>query len=112
MVAAKGKYTFLGSSQRIITLQYTHHSLLILERDYEEDKEETKKDEGAEGSKPEKVPDSKLPKEIQDLCNLIFSTRLMDAHLKSMQYDANKLPLGKLSKSTIMNGFAALKVSR
>ena len=84
---------------------------LILERDYEEDKEETKK-EGAEGGKPEKVPDSKLPKEIQDLCNLIFSTRLMDAHLKSMQYDANKLPLGKLSKSTIMNGFAALKVSR
>ena len=38
--------------------------------------------------------------------------RLMDAHLSSMNYDANKLPLGKLAKSTILNGFAALKVSR
>ena len=26
-----------------------------------------------------------------------------------MNYDANKLPLGKLAKSTILNGFAALK---
>ncbi|KAK7688276.1 hypothetical protein QCA50_008646 [Cerrena zonata] len=90
MVAAKGKYTFL-------------------ERDYEEDEEETKKASKGEGEEPEKVPDSKLPAEIQALCKLIFSTRLMDAHLKSMQYDANKLPLGKLSKATIMNGFAALK---
>jgi hypothetical protein len=53
--------------------------------------------------------------------------RLIDAHLSSMNYDANKLPLGididyythhvrshflpgKLAKSTILNGFAALKV--
>ena len=35
----------------------------------------------------------------------------MNATLESMQYDANKLPLGKLSKSTILNGFAALKAS-
>ena len=27
-----------------------------------------------------------------------------------MNYDANKLPLGKLAKATILNGFAALKV--
>ena len=38
------------------------------------------------------------------------SFRVMDAVLSSMNYDANKLPLGKLAKSTILNGFAALKV--
>lgn len=27
-----------------------------------------------------------------------------------MNYDAHKLPLGKLAKNTILNGFAALKV--
>lgn len=40
---------------------------------------------------------------------MIFSTKIMNATLESMQYDANKLPLGKLAKSTILNGFAALK---
>jgi poly [ADP-ribose] polymerase len=33
----------------------------------------------------------------------------MNAHLLAMKYDANKLPLGKMSKGTILNGFAALK---
>ncbi len=51
---------------------------------------------------------------------------MIDAHLSSMNYDTNKLPLGiisvlyskdlpdfspgKLAQSTILNGFAALKV--
>jgi poly [ADP-ribose] polymerase 2/3/4 len=34
----------------------------------------------------------------------------MSAALSSMNYDANKLPLGNLSKNTILRGFAALKV--
>ncbi|KAI0668738.1 poly polymerase catalytic domain-containing protein [Trametes maxima] len=57
----------------------------------------------------EKIPDSTLSSEIQTLCRLIFNSSLLDAHLSSMNYDANKLPLGKLAKSTILNGFAALK---
>ena len=36
--------------------------------------------------------------------------RLMKELLSAMNYDANKLPLGKLSKNTILSGFAALKV--
>ncbi|KAJ3481381.1 hypothetical protein NLI96_g7694 [Meripilus lineatus] len=94
MVAKKGKYTWL-------------------ERDFED--EEEKKDDtkkaGSSGDKePEKIPDCTLDPEIKSLCNLIFSTKLMDATLSSMNYDANKLPLGKLAKSTILNGFAALKL--
>jgi hypothetical protein len=57
----------------------------------------------------------------------IWINSLIDAHLSSMNYDANKLPLGsiillfacfhlttasgKLAKSTILQGFGALKVS-
>lgn len=33
----------------------------------------------------------------------------MDKALSSMNYDARKLPLGNLSKNTILKGFAALK---
>ncbi|KAF8954823.1 poly polymerase catalytic domain-containing protein [Flammula alnicola] len=91
MVPRKGKYTWL-------------------ERDYN-DEDDTEKGKEAGSSKKEDIviPDSTLASEIQDLCRLIFSTSIIDAHLSSMNYDANKLPLGKLAKSTILNGFAALK---
>ncbi|KAG6903003.1 hypothetical protein C0995_008576 [Termitomyces sp. Mi166 len=88
MVPKKGKYTWI-------------------ERDYSDD--DDSKDDKAEDKEPVVIPDSKLEPEIQDLCKLIFSTSLIDAHLSSMNYDAKKLPLGKLAKSTILSGFAALK---
>ncbi|KAA1468416.1 PARP-domain-containing protein [Dentipellis sp. KUC8613] len=92
MVAKKGKYTWL-------------------ERSFEEDKESEEKKAGPskEVKEEEPIPESTLAFEIQELCRLIFSTSLIEAHLSSMNYDANKLPLGKLAKSTILNGFAALK---
>ncbi|KAL4247742.1 Poly [ADP-ribose] polymerase [Abortiporus biennis] len=95
MVAKKGKYTWL-------------------ERDFEDAKDDDSYDNVASGSgaskkEPEKTPESQLAAEIQALIKLIFSTKLIDAHLSSMNYDARKLPLGKLAKSTILNGFAALK---
>ncbi|KAF9485628.1 PARP-domain-containing protein [Pholiota conissans] len=91
MTAKKGKYMWL-------------------ERDYDDAEEETDKHETrGEGIRSAPTPDSKLAAEIQELCRLIFSTSIIDAHLSSMNYDARKLPLGKLAKSTILNGFAALK---
>ncbi|KAF8887759.1 PARP-domain-containing protein [Infundibulicybe gibba] len=91
MVPKKGKYTWL-------------------ERDYNDDeKDEEDKEEGSSKKEEEKVPDCTLATEIQELCQLIFSTSLIDAHLSSMNYDARKLPLGKLAKSTILSGFSALK---
>ncbi len=86
----------------------------VSERDFEDEKgDKDGKDGEASGSKsdePEKTPDSQLALEVQTLCKMMFSTKLMDATLSSMNYDANKLPLGKLAKNTILNGFAALKV--
>ncbi|KAG2142574.1 poly polymerase catalytic domain-containing protein [Suillus cothurnatus] len=89
MVAAKGKYTWL---ERVF-----------------EDEDNEAESSGSNSKEDEPVPDSKLSPELQAFCNLIFSSKLIDAHLSSMNYDANKLPLGKLAKSTILNGFAALK---
>lgn len=89
MVAAKGKYTWL---ERVF-----------------EDEDNKAESSGSNSKEDEPVPESKLLPELQAFCNLIFSSKLIDAHLSSMNYDANKLPLGKLAKSTILNGFAALK---
>ncbi|EJD55242.1 PARP-domain-containing protein [Auricularia subglabra TFB-10046 SS5] len=81
-----------------------------LERDYEDDKEEDKPSgSGSKGEKEEPVPEPTIGPELQTLCRLIFNSSLIDAALSSMNYDANKLPLGKLAKNTILKGFAALK---
>ncbi|KAJ7596840.1 poly polymerase catalytic domain-containing protein [Mycena floridula] len=86
---------------------------LWLERDLGDDDEEEDKAEGNSGTqeetKPKAVPPSALPPPVQNFCKLIFSTSIIDATLKEMNYDANKLPLGKMSKSTILKGFSALK---
>ncbi|KAG9223226.1 hypothetical protein CCMSSC00406_0000085 [Pleurotus cornucopiae] len=81
----------------------------ICERDFDDKEDEEDAQAGPSKKKDEPIPDSKLAPEIQDLCNLMFSTSLIDAHLSSMNYDAKKLPLGKLAKTTILKGFEALK---
>lgn len=86
--AKKGKYTFL-------------------ERDYEDDDDE----DGGDGVKKEEddedAPkiDSKLPRQTQRLMELIFNQNHFNAVLESIGYNANKLPLGKLSKATLKQGF-------
>ncbi|KAH8120683.1 PARP-domain-containing protein [Phellopilus nigrolimitatus] len=97
MAAKPGKYTWL-------------------ERDFEsvekEDKDEgPSKGKGKGNVKPvsEKIPESTLAAEVQNLCRIIFNTGFMEAVMSSLNYDANKLPLGKLSKATVLKGFAALK---
>lgn len=53
-----------------------------------------------------------LKSRVQTLVQFIFNTGFITAHLAEMNYDANKLPLGKLAKKTILNGFEVLKVRR
>jgi poly [ADP-ribose] polymerase 2/3/4 len=40
---------------------------------------------------------------------LIFNQQYFEAAMQSYNYDVKKLPLGKLSKSTIKRGYQALK---
>ncbi|CAE6411315.1 unnamed protein product [Rhizoctonia solani] len=91
------------------TMQPKKGKYMWLERAYGDDEDEDK-GKGKEDDGPRaKTPEPTLGAELLDLASLIFSVSLIQAALSEMNYDANKLPLGKLAKSTILNGFTALK---
>lgn len=54
-------------------------------------------------------PKSQLHPAVQDLMKLIFNQQFFAATMTAMNYDVEKLPLGKLSKGTITRGYQALK---
>lgn len=83
----------------------------FIERSYENDSDnEDDGDDAKEDDDEEWVPpESKLEQSIQDLMALIFNMKYMNAAMADLNYDAKKMPLGKLSKSTILKGFQALK---
>ncbi|PKY01168.1 poly polymerase [Aspergillus campestris IBT 28561] len=90
----KGKYTFI-------------------ERNYEEDSDGEDDEAGGKKKKgeEEKRPpvQSTLTAPVQDLMSFIFNKKHFMSVMASMSYDALKLPLGKLSKRTLRNGFQILK---
>ena len=85
--AKKGKYTFL-------------------EKSYEDDEDEAKN--GVKDEEDEEKVESKLPRQTQRLIELIFNSNHFNAVLEQIGYNANKLPLGKLSKATLKTGFEHL----
>ncbi|KAJ1311334.1 hypothetical protein OPQ81_009829 [Rhizoctonia solani] len=92
------------------TMQPKKGKYMWLERAYGDEEEDNDKGKGKEEEGPRaKTPEPTLGAELLDLAGLIFSVSLIQAALSEMNYDANKLPLGKLAKSTILNGFTALK---
>jgi poly [ADP-ribose] polymerase len=58
--------------------------------------------------KPSKKNESKLDKRVQSLVSLICDLNMMKKHMLSVGYDANRMPLGKLSKASILNGYNVL----
>lgn len=91
----KGKYTFI-------------------EKNYEEDTEDEDEDEDKVVAKKPTKPKAEevkctLSAPVQDLVSFIFNKDFFQSTMASMSYDAQKLPLGKLSKRTLQNGFQALK---
>ena len=87
----KGKYTFIEKSYE--------------DSDEEEDEDPVKKEEDEED---EQGVDSDLPRQTQRLMELIFNQNHFNAVLESIGYNANRLPLGKLSKATLKQGFEHL----
>lgn len=92
---------------------------VFIERSYEPDSEE-EKELSAPGAKIEsdqsvqleiKITPSKLPPSVQNLMELIFNKQYFKEVMADLEYDADKLPLGKLSKRTLEQGYTALKVS-
>lgn len=53
--------------------------------------------------------ESTLPQAVQKLLTFIFNQQHFLSTMASMSYDAQKLPLGKLSKRTLTTGFQILK---
>lgn len=85
-----------------------------VERSYNPDSdEEDDADAGAHGDDKDgvkrEIAQCTLEPPVQNLMKLIFNQSYFDATMTSLNYDANKLPLGKLSKATIARGFQALK---
>ncbi|KAJ4316207.1 hypothetical protein N0V84_007989 [Fusarium piperis] len=86
----------------------------FIERSYDPDsdddeEEDTKpvKNEGDEDETP--APECTLEKPVKELMELIFNQQYFQATMTALNYDAKKLPLGKLSKATITRGFQQLK---
>ena len=92
----KGKYTYI-------------------ERNYEEDEDEKpkkakrKNEDGTIEEVEIKVAECTLSQPVQRVVDLIFNQELWKSTMASMDYDANKLPLGKLSKRTLQSGYQLLK---
>jgi poly [ADP-ribose] polymerase len=84
----------------------------FVERNYDEDSDEEEADDTTANTK--KASDrepakSTLEPAVQKLMELIFNQQYFNATMTALNYDSKKLPLGKLSKATIMRGFQALK---
>ncbi|KAI0171974.1 PARP-domain-containing protein [Hypoxylon sp. FL1284] len=83
----------------------------FIERSYEPDSEDDDAKNTNDAAKKDDVkePESMLPKPVQELMQLIFNQQFFAATMADLNYDATKLPLGKLSKSIVTRGFQALK---
>lgn len=92
----------------------------FIERKYEDDSDDddaedlptasiSKASDKGTTTGPVKSADSALPKSVQRLMELIFNQQYFADTMKELDYDANKLPLGKLSKRTLERGFEILR---
>jgi poly [ADP-ribose] polymerase len=81
----------------------------LLARDYFAEEEKKNPAPAANATVSSAVPKSKLDARLQDLIQLICDTKMMSRELAELNYDANKLPLGKLTKEIVLKGYAALE---
>ncbi|KAG0197840.1 Poly [ADP-ribose] polymerase 2 [Mortierella sp. GBA30] len=75
----------------------------------DEEAEERKKVKMESLKEEQPVPESALHPEVQNLVSMIFNTTMMNRQMKELDYDADKMPLGKLAKTTILHGYEVLK---
>eukprot|EP00250_Pteridium_aquilinum_P005423 c15513_g1_i1 orf=287-2428(+) len=84
-----------------------------LERDYSDDAAEASESNAKNINKSlsiAKAPkESKLESRVAQFISIICNTNMMKQQMMEIGYDANKMPLGKLSKATILKGYEALK---
>lgn len=83
-----------------------------IERNYEPESDREEEQTKTDGTAVEeiKTEPSKLLGPVQDLMRLIFNQKYFDQVMAHLDYDAKKMPLGRLSKRTLAQGYQALKV--
>jgi len=85
----------------------------LIEIDYgaEAEVEEKKEKEPADSPKKDKkdLPGSTLDAKVQDVVKLIFDIKMMEHVMVEMEFDIKKMPLGKLTKKQIKEGYEVLK---
>lgn len=88
----------------------------FLERSYEpdssedeEDGEEEQTERKSDRSRSSSPAKCTLAPALKSLMELVFNQQYIDSTMADMNYDAMKMPLGKLSHSTITRGYQALK---
>jgi len=82
----------------------------LIHMDYSDPAEdEAASSKAAPAKKKVEVPESQLGPEVQQLVKLIFDTDMMKAQMEEVGYDSRKMPLGKLSKDTIRQGYEVLE---
>ncbi|CAO2202888.1 unnamed protein product [Urochloa humidicola] len=79
-----------------------------IETEYGESNKETEKTE-KEGSITDQIKESQLETRTAQFISLICDISMMKQQMMEIGYNADKLPLGKLSKSTILKGYDVLK---
>lgn len=81
----------------------------MIEKSYGNETDDEADDETTASSQKVAMPDCTLSEELQELMRFLFDAGNMKKSMASQNYNYNKLPLGKLSKSTIQKGYLALK---
>lgn len=76
--------------------------------DYSDDKEKTPK-KTKKGAAKKKKSKRLLDPQVEEFIKLIYNTNIMNIQMKEIGYDSAKMPLGKLGKQTLNEGFEILK---
>lgn len=77
--------------------------------DDEDDEKAAKQEPGDAAAEVAAPAECTLVKPVRELVELIFNQNFFNNTMMSFNYDSNKLPLGKLGRTTITRGFQALK---
>ncbi|KAJ4849285.1 Poly [ADP-ribose] polymerase 2 [Turnera subulata] len=80
-----------------------------LEMDYSEREIEPAVQQKSEIARSIQPQETKLESRVAKFISLICNVSMMKQQMMEIGYNANKLPLGKLSKSTILKGYDVLK---
>ncbi|XVE77604.1 hypothetical protein DITRI_Ditri13aG0076500 [Diplodiscus trichospermus] len=80
-----------------------------LEMDYDENDKQSDVKEKTDSSIGTQLRETKLEQHVAKFISLICNISMMKQQMMEIGYNADKLPLGKLSKSTILKGYDVLK---